>query len=341
MHSSVTAFEQAQNPAAASNDLNIVTIAKAMGDELRANILRVLANDSFGVMELCNIFCVAQPALSHHLKILKQAGLAHSRREGTRVFYQRAAFATSSLPAKLFAALDQTSLHDLALKEVEKIYTQRTQQSASFFENNADVLNHQSELICPPEVYIPYAVEIATQHISRKEIAPKDFSTLLEIGPGDCYLLTALAPLFDKALGIDTSRSMFEAGLKTLELTSAENITLQNKDFYGLPGETKVDVMVAAMVLHHMPSPNAFFQQVAKMLKQDGLLILVELCPHTQEKAKTLCGDLWLGFAPETLKHHAEKNGLSIKSQQFLAQRNGFRVQITSFNLLKLNSNVL
>ena len=342
MQSNITPLKTANHTASESLDLDVVAMAKAIGDDLRANILRALARDSFGVMELCKIFSVAQPALSHHLKILKQAGLANSRREGTSIFYQRAAFASHSLPASLFQVLDQTSLPIVALENVDEIYAERAHQSASFFQNNADVLSHQSELICPPEVFIPYIIETIAEHNASSRMAPTKpvelpATCLLEIGPGDCTLLAELAPQFDQAIGVDSSQSMLNVGLAQLKQMAAEiteNISLQKRDFYQLPRGEGYDVIVAAMVLHHMPSPDAFFKQVKKLLRPNGLLVLAELCPHTQEKAKTLCGDLWLGFAPEILQEHAAKNGLKVKAQQYLAQRNGFRVQIPSFELV-------
>ena len=338
MQSNIAPLNLANHTLSESADLNVVAMAKAIGDELRANILRALARDSFGVMELCKIFAVAQPALSHHLKILKLAGLANSRREGTSVFYQRAAFPAQSLPASLFQALDQTPLPVVALLKVDEIYAERAHQSASFFHNNADVLDHQSELICPTEVFIPYIVETITAHNASSRLVSNTHktNTLLEVGPGDCTLLAALASQFNQAIGIDNSQSMLNVGLAQLQQSATantQNISLQQKDFYQLPNSDAYDVIVAAMVLHHMPSPDAFFKQIKKLLKPNGLLVLAELCPHTQEKAKTLCGDFWLGFAPEILQEHASKNGLKVKAQQYLAQRNGFRVQIPSFEL--------
>ncbi len=65
-------------------------LCKAGGDPLRLNILRALANDSFGVLELAQIFAIGQSGMSHHLKVLAQAGLVATRREGNAIFYRRA-----------------------------------------------------------------------------------------------------------------------------------------------------------------------------------------------------------------------------------------------------------
>ncbi len=66
------------------NDL--AATLKAAGDPLRLEILRLLARDSFGVMELSRIFDTKQSGMSHHLKVLANAGLVATRREGNSIF---------------------------------------------------------------------------------------------------------------------------------------------------------------------------------------------------------------------------------------------------------------
>ena len=80
----------------------LAALCKASGDELRLNVLRALANDSFGVLELAQIFDVGQSGMSHHLKVLAQAELVATRREGNAIFYRRA------LPDSLRLGLDST-----------------------------------------------------------------------------------------------------------------------------------------------------------------------------------------------------------------------------------------
>ena len=67
----------------------LASLCKASADPLRLQVLRVLRKDSFGVSELCAIFDIRQPALSHHLKVLANAGLVATRREGNSIFYRR------------------------------------------------------------------------------------------------------------------------------------------------------------------------------------------------------------------------------------------------------------
>ena len=65
----------------------LAALCKAAGDPLRLNVLRALANDSFGVLELAQIFGIGQSGMSHHLKVLAQADLVATRREGKYIFY--------------------------------------------------------------------------------------------------------------------------------------------------------------------------------------------------------------------------------------------------------------
>lgn len=60
---------------------------KALGDENRLKILKMLAEKDMCVCEIIDELNVSQPAISHHLKTLKQAGVVEDRREGKWIFY--------------------------------------------------------------------------------------------------------------------------------------------------------------------------------------------------------------------------------------------------------------
>ncbi len=62
-------------------------IFKALSDETRLKILKILENGEVCVCEIVSVLNMDQPRVSFHLSILKDAGLIKSRREGNRVFY--------------------------------------------------------------------------------------------------------------------------------------------------------------------------------------------------------------------------------------------------------------
>ena len=62
-------------PRSATDTSAITALCKAAGDPLRMQVLKVLQQNAYGVLELCQVFDIRQSAMSHHLKILANAGL--------------------------------------------------------------------------------------------------------------------------------------------------------------------------------------------------------------------------------------------------------------------------
>jgi DNA-binding transcriptional ArsR family regulator len=56
----------------------------AVAQPKRREILRLIAGREMGATEIASHFAVTQPAISQHLKVLKEAGLISERREGTK-----------------------------------------------------------------------------------------------------------------------------------------------------------------------------------------------------------------------------------------------------------------
>jgi DNA-binding transcriptional ArsR family regulator len=63
-------------------------IFEAIAQPKRREILRLLAARELSAGEVASRFAVTQPAISQHLKVLKQTGLISERRDGTRRFYR-------------------------------------------------------------------------------------------------------------------------------------------------------------------------------------------------------------------------------------------------------------
>jgi len=63
-------------------------IFKALSDRTRQKILKLLSKRKMCVSEICKNFEITQPSISHHLDILKKAGLVVYHKKGKEVFYQ-------------------------------------------------------------------------------------------------------------------------------------------------------------------------------------------------------------------------------------------------------------
>ncbi|MEW1646014.1 metalloregulator ArsR/SmtB family transcription factor [Streptomyces sp. NPDC091219] len=63
---------------------------KALADPVRLRLLSLIASHEGGEACVCDLtgpFDVSQPTISHHLKVLREAGLVGSERRGTWVYY--------------------------------------------------------------------------------------------------------------------------------------------------------------------------------------------------------------------------------------------------------------
>jgi ArsR family transcriptional regulator len=69
--------------------LRMAHVAKALGDPVRLQLVDVLRKHAgkVCVCELVPLFDLSQPTVSHHLKVLRQAGIAGSEREGLWAYY--------------------------------------------------------------------------------------------------------------------------------------------------------------------------------------------------------------------------------------------------------------
>lgn len=69
---------------------DLAELFKVFGDSTRIRILFVLFEAEVCVCDLAEVLHMTQSAVSHQLRILKQAKLVNARREGKSVFYSLA-----------------------------------------------------------------------------------------------------------------------------------------------------------------------------------------------------------------------------------------------------------
>ncbi len=68
--------------------LNVVEFAKALADDTRQKIMKLCCCDWISVSDIVEqLGGVTQPTVSHHLAILREAGLVKVREQGKQTFY--------------------------------------------------------------------------------------------------------------------------------------------------------------------------------------------------------------------------------------------------------------
>lgn len=71
---------------------DLARMFKALGDPIRLRLLSRITSAADGEICVCDLtgddFDVSGPTISHHLKVLREAGLIHGERRGTWVYYR-------------------------------------------------------------------------------------------------------------------------------------------------------------------------------------------------------------------------------------------------------------
>ncbi|MDF3936505.1 ArsR/SmtB family transcription factor [Pseudomonas citronellolis] len=306
----------------------LAALCKAGGDPLRLNVLRVLANDSFGVLELAQIFAIRQSGMSHHLKVLAQAGLVATRREGNAIFYRRALPQADSLGGQLHGALlaevDELDLPVEVAARVDAVHAQRATVSRDYFARSAEKFQATQDLIAG----LPQYRESVLALLDALSFAPG--ATALEVGPGDGGFLPELARRFARVTALDNSVAMLDLARRRCLEAGLTNVRLDLGDALQDAAEA-ADCVVLNMVLHHFAAPAEAMRQLARLVKDGGSLLVTELCSHDQSWAREACGDLWLGFEQEDLARWADAAGLAPGESLYIGLRNGFQIQVRHF----------
>jgi ArsR family transcriptional regulator len=83
-------------------------VFKALGDPVRLRLMSLIGARQGGEVCVCDLtsaFDLTQPTISHHLKVLREAGLIDSERRGTWVYYRLVPAALERMAAVLLAPL--------------------------------------------------------------------------------------------------------------------------------------------------------------------------------------------------------------------------------------------
>jgi len=222
--------------------------------------------------------------------------------------------------------VDRIDLPAPVQQRLTALQRRREENSRNFFRDNAHKFHQQQDLIA---AYGQYADVVAK--VLRDAPLPRR-DTALEVGPGDGAFLLELAQMFRRVVALDNAPAMREQARARVVAAGCDNVSLIEGDTRSpqLRG-LQADCVVINMVLHHTPAPGEVLADVAAHLAPGGVVLVTDLCHHDQGWAREYCGDLWLGFEPQVLGQWAAEARLTDIASVYLAQRNGFQIQVRLF----------
>ena len=257
---------------------NAIRYFKALSDETRLRLTYVLERYELSVNELVSILEMGQSRVSRHLKILTEAGLLSSRRDGLWVFYssvkegEGAAFLKAAMPF-----LDEDAEMRADVEMAARIIEDRALKTRQFFNTIAEHWDTLSR-----EVLGGFDLAGAVC-----DTMPEGCDTSVDLGCGTGIVLERMRGRARRLAGVEGE---------------PEGVSLRIGELSHLPlRDCEADFASINMVLHHLSNPENALAEIRRVLRSGGLLVVADFDRHTQERMRLDYGDLWLGFDEATM----------------------------------------
>lgn len=282
----------------------ILSGLEAAGEPTRLRLLALLCEADLTVSELVTILGQSQPRISRHLKLLVDAGLAERHREGAWAFFHIAdRTPAADLARDIVRRIDPgdaTLAGDRArLAEVRRV---RSEQAAAYFAARAKDWDHIRAL---------HVSEANVERAIREIVGTRPLHAVLDLGTGTGRMLELLAPVAERAVGVDQSPAMLNLARTRLEREGLRNVQLRQGDIYALPVERDgYDLVIVHQVLHYLDDPSRALREAARTLRPGGRLVVVDFAPHTHELLREQHAHRRLGFAREEVDGFLREAGL-------------------------------
>jgi len=283
----------------------ILIYTKALADETRLRLVRVLLDHELSVGEIVRALGLGQSRISRHFKILAEAGLLASRRDGQWVYYSAAENGTARAyldAVAPFLAGDEAFLADAdaARREV----AERARRTEAFFEAHATAWDELRDEALG-------GLDLGAEIMARM---PATAATAADLGCGTGTLLGRLRLGAGRVIGVDSSPKMLEQARAYFARHATNGgVSLRIGDLEHLPlRDGEADFAVMSLALHHLPSPPRGIEEAQRVLTTGGRFVLVDYEQHTDEGMRDSLGDNWLGFSPQRVEKWLRAAGFEL-----------------------------
>lgn len=277
----------------------------ALSDPLRLRLCAVLQQQELNVGEAAHVFQLPQSTVSRHLKALIERGWLQKRSDGTAAYYRLTIDDLPDANRKLWLALrEQVSPADPKLAEelarLDVVVAQRRTDSLAYFGRVVEEWDAvRSELFGD-----------AFTRAGLLALLPREW-VVADFGCGTGAVTECLAPHVREVVAIDASAPMLAAARTRLK--NADNVRFVEASATETPLEDGcVDVAVCMLLLHHLEKPVTVLREARRVVRQGGLVLIVDMFAHQRTEYRTAMGHKQLGFAPAGLSVLCSQAGFTV-----------------------------
>ena len=271
---------------------SILDRISALADPTRSRILLLLDGRELMVGELCAVLQLPQSTVSRHLKILSDEGWIVARGEGTSRFYSMMRGRLDPSAKRFWHIVrEQMASSPAAVEDgrrLESVLAQRAaarrSRSQIFFSTSqvawdamrAEMIGTRTDLLA--------LLDLLDEHL-----------VVGDLGCGTGHVAEALAPCVGRVIAVDESGPMLSAARERLRKRG--NVDLRTGAVEDLPIEDEeLDVAILFLVAHFIADPAGLMQEVQRVLKPGGKLLLVDFIIHERTEYAIQLGHVWQGF---------------------------------------------
>ena len=287
--------------------IQIDPILRAVADQTRLRIMRLLSAMELAVGELAQVLEQSQPRVSRHVRILCEAGLAERRKEGSWVFLRSAINAAGAPPlgtalAQLLATAEAQDAGFAAScardrAHLAAIRSAREGAAAAYFARHAAQWDELRLLQGADE-----PVEAALANALGAGALGSTLGAMLDIGTGTGRMAALFAPHAAHVTAFDKSPEMLRIARARLQHLPAGEVDLVQGDFAALPfADARFDTVLFHQVLHYALAPELALAEAARVARPGGRIAIVDFAAHDREELRTQHAHARLGFTDEQM----------------------------------------
>ena len=275
---------------------SILNSLKLLADPTRLRLVLLLAEEALSVAELQEILGMGQSRISTQLAQLKKAALVSVQRSGKNSIY-------SSRPGKELLEIARKAGAELEdrqkdLDSLRHILRKRKDRTRAYFDELAGKFGRH---------YVPGR---SWKALAEGLLKVLDVKVVADLGAGEGTLSQLLAQRAEHVIAIDHSQKMVTFGKKLARDNGLPNLEYRLGDIESPPIEdNSVDLAFLSQALHHATHPLLALQEVHRILRPDGRVVILDLLKHSFEKARELYADTHLGFAEVEITDLLEEAG--------------------------------
>jgi len=281
-------------------------VFRALAERNRLRIALILEMGPLNVSEIVYVLGLSQSNVSHHLKLLLDAGVVGRSGRANWAFYSRSRGEPmiQELVKTAFRYRNELKGFQEDMKQLAYCHNLRLKKSREFFDSVEE--KHWRSL----RDQLPHADE----YLGFIQRSLGSAELVLEVGTGGGAMLPFLLESASEVMAVDNSREMLNRALKSVTAEKLVNrVDFRLGDAEHLPaGDAMVDAVFMHMLLHHSGNPQQAMKEAARVLKPAGILVLIDLAEHTDADFKEVQGDLWPGFKMYQLKEFVKESGFTV-----------------------------